>query len=288
MFDVRDREFLGRLNSATKYPETPTYHFMEKKSGLLQEDQTVDFGDQRVQVTEKIDGTNGRIVTFPRRSEQAWVIGSREELLTCSEDHMINPNLGIVDALTKTTDEIYNFHLDEGIDGVRVYFFEVYGGSVGQNAKQYTKDRELYGARMFDVIEFDLELFEETMAHGRESIASWRDRGCQPFLGHDDFLRVAQETNLLRVPVLNASLPAMNLPKTFQEAAEFMRELLPDGSEATLTPDALGRPEGVVLKSHDRQVTAKMRFVDYESTVRRMEDAAKKKVKMRLRDAVVE
>lgn len=290
MLDVRDRDFLGRLNSATKYPETPTYHFMDKKSGLLQEDQYIDFGGQRVQVTEKIDGTNGRIIFLPASSGQDWVIGSREDLLSCSEDHMINPTLGIVDVLKPLADEIHNVHMDLRFEmsAVRVYFFEVYGGNVGQNAKQYTTDRSLFGARLFDVIEFSPELFAETMSYERESIAGWRDRGGQPFLGHDDFLHVSQETNMHRVPVLDAGFDGKLLPCTFSGAQLVLDTWLPRGSEALLDMKAPGRPEGVVLKSHDRKITAKMRFVDYESTIRRNTATIAKINRQREKDAVVE
>ncbi len=269
MYDLRDREFLGKLNSATKYPETPTYHTMDKKSGLLEEHEVIDFTDNKVQVTEKLDGTNGRIVVLPGSPAERgvvhdpaqWVIGSREELLSCSHDIMINPLLGIVDALNKTAWDLAEHHYNEDIPGVRVYFFEVFGGNVGSNSRQYTKDKEQFGHRLFDVIEFSPELFEETMSRDREAIAGWRNRGNQPFMGWDDFLRVTQETNVQRVPILTARMDGGLLPRTFGESVKFLT---------------------------DCKSTAKMRFQDYYSTIRRRKEAMDSIAKQRLRDTVVE
>jgi hypothetical protein len=61
------------------------------------------------------------------------------------------------------------------------------------------------------------------------------------------------------------------LPKSLQDTVEWMRELLPGGSEARVDMSGQGRAEGVVLKSHDRKITAKLRFEDYEKTLRRVE-----------------
>lgn len=294
MYDVRDRDFLARLNSATKYPSIPTYHFMDPKSGMLQEDQTVDFsGGQRIQVTEKIDGTNARIIVFPQRREfrQAWVIGSREDLLACDEDAMPNNSLGIVDALSAVATHIHTSRPASDFDKVRVYYFEVYGGNVGKAARQYAGDKTRVGYRLFDIMEYKSAQFDEVMGMSREQISIWRDRGNQPFLGWDDYLAVVQDVNLIRVPVLDASFSTSLMPTTFAGAQHLMGEWLgEDGgyTQAALDSGAQGRPEGVVFKSHDRKVTAKLRFADYASTVRRLEDRAKAEAKKLAKEAVVE
>ncbi len=66
---------LNKLNSMTKYPSIPTYHALGDKGALLE--QTVSF-DGEIILTEKIDGTNSRIVLLP---DGNFVLGSREELL---------------------------------------------------------------------------------------------------------------------------------------------------------------------------------------------------------------
>ncbi len=68
---------LPGLNSATKYPSIPTYHALDPKNGNLLEE-PVSFGHEQVLLTEKVDGTNVRLIFIHGH----WFVGSREELLT--------------------------------------------------------------------------------------------------------------------------------------------------------------------------------------------------------------
>ena len=67
-FDVR-RIDLGKLNSMTKYPSILTYHALGDK-GALQDTVQVSFAG-RVVGTEKVDGTNARLVFCPGGSASA-------------------------------------------------------------------------------------------------------------------------------------------------------------------------------------------------------------------------
>src|SRR5262249_26329407 len=84
---------LVKLNSMTKYPSIPTYHLLGEKGALL--DERVAFAG-RVLGSEKVDGTNGRVIFLP---DGCWIVGSREELLLARGDLIGNPALGIADAL---------------------------------------------------------------------------------------------------------------------------------------------------------------------------------------------
>src|SRR3954470_23466594 len=72
-FDVRTVD-LRTVNSVTKYPSIPTYHELDPRNGGLL-DTCVSF-DGTVIGTEKVDGTNSRIILLP---DGAWLLGSREE-----------------------------------------------------------------------------------------------------------------------------------------------------------------------------------------------------------------
>ncbi|WP_236142941.1 RNA ligase family protein [Nostoc sp. CMAA1605] len=89
---------LNKLNSLTKYPSIPTYHALGEKGKLLEE--TVTF-DGEVILTEKVDGTNSRIILLP---DGNYVLGSREELLFAKGDLIGNPALGIVNSLKGVAD----------------------------------------------------------------------------------------------------------------------------------------------------------------------------------------
>jgi hypothetical protein len=140
--DIRHFD-IKKLNTLTKYPSILTYHKMIDR-GLLAAEVLPEFEPKElVYLTEKIDGTNGRVVVFP---DGNYLIGSREDLLTCSGDVIANPALGIVDALTPIAQRLATRRDSHGI---LVFYFEVYGGKVGAAAKQYSGEAKV-GSRMFD------------------------------------------------------------------------------------------------------------------------------------------
>src|SRR5947209_14006234 len=139
-FDIR-RVNLNTLNSMTKYPSIPTYHRLGEK-GVLQDALQVSFAG-RVVGTEKVDGTNCRLVFCPDGSA---VVGSREDLLWERRDLIGNPSMGIVDAVR---DAVHN--LCETLchpDSMTVYYVEVFGRGIGGAAKNYTKEGKV-GFRLF-------------------------------------------------------------------------------------------------------------------------------------------
>ncbi|HJU39830.1 MAG TPA: hypothetical protein VJ724_09680 [Tahibacter sp.] len=119
MFDIRQTD-LQRLNSLTKYPSIPTYHTLDPKNGGLVEEAVRFAGD--VVATEKIDGTNARLVCLP---DGSYVLGSREELLYARGDLIGNPALGIVEALKPLAESLAH---PVSASAITVFYAEVYGG----------------------------------------------------------------------------------------------------------------------------------------------------------------
>ncbi len=145
---------LDKLNSATKYPSILTYHEIGDR-GTLKDSVLVPFGNESIFLSEKIDGTNARVILFP----EGYFIGSREELLTASGDLIYNPSQGIVDAVRPLIPQMILHLQDHGT--VYVVFGEVYGAKVG-TGKNYTTQGKV-GFRLFDIVTFestyDLEKF---------------------------------------------------------------------------------------------------------------------------------
>ena len=86
------------LNILTKYPSIPTYHVRGDK-GRLTEEVGVDFSsEEKLNISEKIDGTNGRIIvsSYARDLTLDYLIGSREEILYAKGDYVITNTLDIV------------------------------------------------------------------------------------------------------------------------------------------------------------------------------------------------
>lgn len=256
---------LDKLNSATKYPSILTYHAMADK-GRLKDEVQVPLGDE-VFVTEKIDGTNTRIIIFGG----SYVLGSREELLYHRGDLISNPAQGIVQAVRPVANQVMvkdflgRLQSWQPPDGALVIYGETYGGNVTAGSKHYTKDRAVTGFRVFDVAYLALDqLASMNLEWPVEKIAAWRDNGGQSFLSVAEQVDLCRVLGLDRVPEVAASGPPSGLAETFS----WLKAALPGPTMAALPGATPGRPEGVVIRSADRKRIAKIRFEDYERTFR--------------------
>jgi hypothetical protein len=244
---------LSALNSATKYPSIPTYHTLADRGVLT--DETVRFTDEVI-LTEKVDGTNGRIVLLP---DGDYFIGSREELLHAKGDRVHNPALGIVDALRPLADGL---KADAGPDLAMVFFLEVYGHRIGGAAKQYSAAGNV-SHRLFDLAFVPVEV----LGWERDRISGWREGGGQTWEAEPALQRTAEVEGIELTPRLG-TLSGADLPTGIEAMHAFLEERLP-GTLVALDENAGRRPEGIVLRDGRRQVIAKARFQDYERTLKR-------------------
>ena len=250
------RSDLRAANSATQYPSIPTYHVME--NGRLTDVVAVDFQGQAAICTEKLDGSNARIVAFP---DGTYLIGSRTEWLTASGDLVANANMGIVDAVTAAAEALARAAIGSGY--VYALYGEVFGGKI-QAHKQYTSTG-VTGFRAFDAWRMPVDKFRALLLWPLEEIASWRDKGGQLFMADDEFCPLVEPLRVRMVPSLVAQPP----PLAPGEMLGWLREALPDGTRAVLDAGALGKPEGVVVRTPGRGSIAKIRFEDYERAARK-------------------
>ena len=169
LFDVRKTDLI-KLNSITKYPSIPTYHTLDPKNGGLLEEAVTFEGS--VLGTEKIDGTNARVICLP---DGNFILGSREELLYGRGDLIGNPALGIVEALKGLAEQLSNANQE----GITVFYFEVFGGKVTSGSKQYTGTQQV-SFRLFDLMY--LPDYEPYLAKALQEIALWREAAGQPLL----------------------------------------------------------------------------------------------------------
>lgn len=272
------RHGLAAINSATKYPSIPTYHKMGDKGRLTQELE-VDFASSDIFCTEKIDGTNARIVLFP---DGSYLIGSREEVLYASGDMLHIPTQGIVETIRSSgiasalSGEMLGHLL--GLRSIQtdpstedafhrgamvVVYGEVYGGKASAASKHYTGgNTEFVGFRVFDAWSCDVESRERLLEMPREEIACWRESNAQGWWGED---RLRHAFGSLLVPRI---LPTKPLPIDLHGAFGWLRENMPKSS-VTLSGTADGKPEGIVVRTYSRRGISKLRFEDYEKTLKR-------------------
>lgn len=224
---------LDILNSATKYPSIETYHALGDRGRPTSERRAPPQG-QRIFATEKVDGTNGRIIVVG----DDYLIGSRNELLTARGDFVPNPAMGIVDALRPHAERLRG-----RFDRVTVFYAEVYGYKVGAAAKHYTST-DAVGVRLFDVAVID----EATLRSPTPEIAATaRENGGQAWLEDRDGFGFDV------VPMLNLAPPP--------EDPNAVLAWLPAVTQAGI--DASGVCEGVVLRTRDRSWIVKARREDY-------------------------
>jgi hypothetical protein len=258
---------LRKLNSMTKYPSILTYHKLGKKGSLLEErneafDSSDTDGTEAI-VTEKVDGTNSRIIILPENiSDREFILGSREDLLYAHGDLIGNPALGIVDALKDISKEIVDklfysssrFFMTD--DKVLTLYLETYGGkNITKASKQYTSNREV-GYRLFDA---SVVNYYEKSSLDVPDISLWRQKGGQTFLQEKAFRELAESAGLEFTPRLYTTF----LPDTIEETHEWLKRTLPK-TQVALDENAGGKPEGVVVRNKDRSKIAKIRFEDYE------------------------
>jgi hypothetical protein len=253
-FNVRTAD-LAKLNSLTKYPSILTYHTLDPRNGGLLEEVTTFVGT--VIGTEKVDGTNSRVICLP---DACYLLGSREELLYAKGDLIGNPSLGIVDALKETADRLCDGERAE----ITVYYFEVFGGKVTANSKQYTSQQRV-SFRLFDVVA--LRDYDARLAQPAAQIAQWRDNGGQSFASEATLECIASRYGLTLTPRLFA-INGAELPRGIPETLTFLRTRLPE-SQCRLDDAAGSKPEGIVLRSPDRSNIAKARFEDYERALKK-------------------
>ena len=264
---------LKRLNTVTKYPSIPTFHEIQGKGQLVEGNFRVlvnepgyvgepDYFDpaEAVYGYEKVDGTNSRIIFLPCGG---YIIGSREELLYAKGDVIHNSQMNIVDAVKETADN-FNHRLSNHIT---VLYLESYGKGIGKASKQYTTSGKI-GIRAFDMCAINLDLIK---GHDIQKLSSWRETNngtsYQKFTPVDLFNKAMYEAEIQTAPNLFA-LPATSLPTTLTGMMEFLKEQIPE-SMVALDEGAPKKPEGFVVRNKDRSAIAKVRYEDYERTLKR-------------------
>jgi hypothetical protein len=259
MIDLHDPKVLAALNSATKYPSIVTFHALGEK-GRLTESYTLPWWEEPGEVvyTEKVDGTNVRIIVLP---DHTWLIGSREELLTAKGDIVHNPAMGIVNAIRPTARYVAHSVHDEqpSYDGIQVIYGELYGNKIGAAAKHYTKGGQ-NAFRLFDIAYIPFEKLEMSP----EAISTWREGSGQRFATEATLQRASEALEIPLTPRLGTD-SVYDVPSSHQGVMDLMRSMLPT---TRVGLDVTGESEGVVLRTKDRRFIAKARFQDYARTLR--------------------
>lgn len=265
------------FNSLTKYPSILTYHPMGHK-GILDPTPQFDLSNQNLIATEKVDGTNVRIIVAP---DTSFCIGSREELLYMHGDCLYLPSLNIVQSLVSlsatnsahTTEPnlsdpsngsqgtlLRSIRSTACLNHITVLYGELYGGNIGKAARNYTDSKDIYGFRLFDMWRMPITSFEEKLKLSPEQASSWREDNNQPFLNESSLQTISKEHNIELTHRINTA----PVPSSIVEVNQWLHEHIPHSFLSSK------KAEGIVIRTHDRKIITKIRFEDYQRTLKRM------------------
>lgn len=241
-----------KINTLTKYPSILTLHCLGEK-GRLTDQLTTCLSGEQLFATEKIDGTNARIVCFGSE----YLVGAREFILHHSDDLYFDNAQGIVEGL-----RVLGVNPPE-TDTLTVIYGEFYGGKASSGSKNYGQEKN--GFRVFDIaILEDLSVLDRSLAE----ISSWRERETadgiiygQKFLKREEMM--SEFSQFEYAPSVEFDLGGCS----HESVLENLRKYLPE-TRVALTDTAQMKAEGVVLRNADRSKIVKVRFEDYERTLR--------------------
>jgi len=241
-----------KINTLTKYPSILTLHQLGEK-GRLKNEFTTPIQGEIMYATEKIDGTNARIVCYGSE----YLIGAREFILHHSNDLYFDNAQGIVDGLKEL-----NINIPQ-TEKFTVIYGEFFGGKTTSNAKWYGQDKN--GFRVFDIAVYDDLSILEMSQH---EISKWSERETdhgiiygQNFISRSEMENQFADFEL--VPLVEFDLGDMS----HKVVLENLKKFIPTTNVA-LSENALKRAEGVVLRNENRSKIVKVRFEDYERTLR--------------------
>lgn len=254
--NIVEKYGIKKLNSLTKYPSILVYHEMGDK-GILKNCLTEkkSFSDyEKCFITEKIDGTNSRIIFF----NGDFFIGSREEFLYSKGDRFCNPSLNIVNTIKQYAEKICSNIKSDNC--MYVIFGETYGGKITSSSKQYTNDGTC-NFRLFDIFLIDEDLINLLLEKPIHDISLWRENNEQKFYNVNKIKEFADMYNIETVPYIEEKsgndIP-INLKDTYEWLLQFKL------THAGINNN--GNSEGVVIRDFNRRFIRKLRFEDYEKT----------------------
>ncbi|MBS1576503.1 MAG: RNA ligase family protein [Bacteroidetes bacterium] len=241
-----------KVNTLTKYSSILTLHQLGEK-GRLKNELTTPINGEVMYATEKIDGTNARIICYGNE----YLVGAREFILHHSNDLYFDNAQGIVEGLKSL-----NVRIPQ-TEKLTVIYGEFYGGKTTANSKWYGQDKN--GFRVFDIAVYDdLSMLEMS----QQEISKWRERETENGIVYGQhFLTRSEMESLFNdfefVPLVDFELGDMS----HRTILDNLKKFLPSTNVA-LSENATKKAEGVVLRNENRSKIVKVRFEDYERSLR--------------------
>ena len=248
-----------KLNTITKYPSILTYHELGKKGTVIEELTSQYYecsDDEELEGTEKVDGTGSRIIICG----QDYLIGTREEFIYAKGDRIKNDQLNILKNCIPIAERLVSENHFDNNELLAIYG-ETYGENIGRNYKNYgTKESSF---KVFDMWSLEVDKIKELLNIDLEKLATWREHGNQPYFAIDKLKQYCKELGLEKTPVL-FSIKKKELPTSIEDMYRFLSQF----KDTRVGLDCTGKSEGFVVRSSDRKYIKKIRFEEYEKTLK--------------------
>ncbi len=249
-----------KINTLTKYPSILTLHKLGKKN-ILQNELTTPIDGEKMYATEKIDGTSIRLLFYGNER----IVGTRDNLFVYENSDFVNIPKEFFSCVeyVRPFYEKSKWNKRFETDKLTVLFGELYGSNIGQGAKNYGVEKT--GFRLFDVAVYnDLSVLDLE----RDKISKWRERETENGIiyGQNFLKRSEMESQFADfefVPLVEFDLGDMS----HKVVLDNLKKFIPNTNVA-LSENALRKSEGVVLRNESRSKIVKVRFEDYERTLR--------------------
>lgn len=233
------------LNGMTKFPSIyPLHEFIRVGKKMLAHGEPIhSIKDKEFDITEKIDGTNIRIIIHRNCNEV--FIGGRGELLAYNKDLLYNDKYGVIDIINKTFDEkiLDSFHKSSFWDGNEflILYGELFGKGIQKRGKQYNAEGRDF--RLFAVRSLTIETINVFKSISRENWHSVRRKNTSMrFFPFGDVLEIRDKLGLQTVPY-HGTINIDDLA-TPEEVSNFIKDF-------TNSSINNARSEGIVLHSLD-------------------------------------
>ena len=248
-----------KLNTITKYPSILTYHELGKKGTVIEEltNQYYECSDdEELEGTEKVNGTNTRIIICG----QDYLIGTREEIIYAKGDRIQNDKQSILSNCIPIAEKIIHYnHVSD--DELIVIYGENYGKDIGDSYKNYTTKEVAF--RVFDMWSMKVDDIKELLSLELNKLATWREHGNQPYFDINKLKAYCRILKLEKTPVL-FTIKKKELPTSIEDMYKFLSQF----KDTRVGLDCIGKSEGFVVRSSDRKYIKKIRFEEYEKTLK--------------------
>lgn len=264
MFKTEELD-LKKFNILTKYPSIYTRHKLDNRGNSTSEVEVNTEPDTDYYLTEKIDGTNSRIIILP---DKRYLIGSREELLTADGDLIYNTNLGIVDTLRPYLAKIKNnlSHLEHPESDIAfVIYGETFGGNTHKNSVAYSTNQKTLGFRMFDAQRIKIDLLHELLKKDEPRIATWREHNNQDWLTVKELQTLGSLLDIPVVPYVGV-VKGKDIPTDPYQIEAWLNDNLPE-TKVKLDDTGKGYIEGLIARTATRFSILKIRHDNYKRLV---------------------